>query len=95
MLVGRLMAALLASLIHKELIVVSSKIYRWRKVTDVGREYSLFELLEGDTPLLDVGMNDDGVFEVAFNPAVAGRVMLLDEFVTLLGNGRFLAESDC
>ncbi len=68
--------------------------YRWRKATDINREYALFELLEGETPVLDIGFTDEGVFEVAFNPAVGGKVMEWGHLLKLLNEGRVLAEQD-
>ncbi|MFN7043241.1 MAG: hypothetical protein ACK4OH_19040 [Acidovorax temperans] len=54
----------------------------------------MFELLEGETPVLDVGFTDEGVFEVAFNPAIGGKVMSLDELQALFREGKALAEGD-
>jgi hypothetical protein len=68
--------------------------YRWRKTTDINREYALFELLEGETPILDVGFSDEGNLEIAFNPSVGGRVVDWTQFLTLLEEGRALAERD-
>lgn len=68
--------------------------YRWRKTTDINREYALFELLEGETPVLDLGFSDEGMLEVAFNPSVSGRIFGLEQFLKLLDEGRALAELD-
>ena len=69
--------------------------YRWRKTSDVNREHALFELLDAETPLLDVGFSDEGVFEVAFNPSIAGKVIECQTpFLQLLNEGRALAERD-
>lgn len=68
--------------------------YRWRKTTDINREHALFELLDGDTPVLDVGFTDQGVFEVAFNPGISGKVMEWEQFLKLLSEGRNLAERE-
>ncbi len=68
--------------------------YRWRKTTDINREYALFELLEGETPVLDLGFSDEGILEVAFNPSVGSRVLELEKFLKLLDEGRALAERD-
>ena len=68
--------------------------YRWRKTTDINREYALFELLDGETPLLDVGFTDEGILEMAFNQAIGGSVLEFEKFLKLLNEGRVLAESD-
>jgi hypothetical protein len=68
--------------------------YRWRKATDINREYALFELLENGSPVLDVGFSDEGLFEVCFNPSIAGKVMEGDKFMKLLAEGRALAVQD-
>ncbi|MGG6462614.1 hypothetical protein [Solilutibacter silvestris] len=70
------------------------EIYRWRKTTDINREHALFELLDGDTAILDVGFTDDGIFEVAFNPSIGGKVIELESLLKLLGEGRVLADHD-
>lgn len=74
--------------------MTNSETYRWRKTTDINREHALFELLEGEAAVLDVGFSDEGVFEVAFNPAIGGKVMSLNELQTLLNEGKALAEED-
>ncbi len=71
-----------------------SEAYRWRKISDINREHALFELLEDETPVLDVGFTDDGVFEIAFHPAISGKVMRLDRLQALLREGKALAEDD-
>ncbi len=68
--------------------------HRWRKTTDINREYALFELLEGETPVLDLGFSDEGILEVAFNPSVGGKIFELEHFLKLLDEGRVLAERD-
>jgi hypothetical protein len=70
------------------------KSYRWRKTTDINREHAIFELLDGEAPVLDVGFTDEGVFEVAFNPEIAGKVMDWDQFLVLLEEGKALAVND-
>ena len=68
--------------------------HRWRKVTDVNRETALFELLEGEVPILDIGFSNENTLEVAFNPGIAGSILSLETFVDLLSEGRGLAEQD-
>jgi hypothetical protein len=74
--------------------MAGSGTYRWRKTTDINREHALFELLDDDNPLVDVGFTDEGVFEVAFNPSIGGKVMEWDQFLELIREGRTLAERD-
>ena len=40
--------------------MATSKTYRWRKTTDIHREYALFELVDGDIALLDAGFTMKG-----------------------------------
>lgn len=68
--------------------------YRWRKITDVNRKCALFEMLQGETPILDVGFTDEGKFEIAFNSSISGIIFDWVEFLTLLEEGRVLAELD-
>lgn len=71
-----------------------AKGYRWRKATDINREYALFELMDGEAQILDVGFTDEGVLEVSFNPSTCGMVMPWDQLLALLDEGKSLAESD-
>ena len=74
--------------------MATSEIYRWRKTTDINREHALFELLNGEVQLLDVGFTNEEVFEVAFNASIGGKVMELEVLLRLLAQGKVLAESD-
>ena len=76
------------------MVMTKTNNYRWRKTTDINREYALFELLDGETPLLDVGFTDEGILEMAFNQAIGGSVLEFEKFLKLLNEGRVLAESD-
>jgi len=67
---------------------------RWRKASDINREYALFELVVGDIAVLDVGFDDDRRFEIAFNPAIGQIVDHWDRFERLIQEGRALAEAD-
>ncbi len=74
--------------------MTSREKYRWRKATDINREYVLFELLENETPILDVGFSDEEILEIAFNPSIAGKIIRLAQFLDLLEDGKALAERD-
>ena len=74
--------------------MANASVYRWRKATDINREYALFELLDGDTPVLDVGFTDDGVLEVTFNHCIGGKMMEWDHLRALLDEGKGLTEQD-
>lgn len=67
---------------------------RWRKVTDVDREYALFELLINDEILLDIGYSDDQVFEVLFGRLCFGIKIDWDFLRDLIEEGRRLADAD-
>lgn len=68
--------------------------YRWRKATDINREYALFELLADEIPILDVGFSDVEVFEIAFNDGIAGVLIEWEELRKLIDDGRAMAEED-
>lgn len=72
----------------------SSSVLRWRKTTDINRENPLFELLNGEVLLLDVGFNDAGDFEISFNPGVVGKLFEWQQFIKLLEEGKALADRD-
>lgn len=64
----------------------------WRKATDVNREYAIFELVHDGVVLLDVGLSDSEVLEVAFHEGLANVVSPWDIFLQVLGEGRKIAE---
>jgi len=74
--------------------MAAARKYRWRKTTDINRKYALFELLDGETPILDVGFTDEGIFEVAFNPSIGGLVVEWETLLKLLDEGKAFAERD-
>ena len=72
----------------------ASENYRWRKTTDVNREYAIFELLANEKVILDVGYSDTSVFEVAFNQDIGGFVLDWVRFQALIDEGKRLADLD-
>ena len=74
--------------------MATSAIYRWRKATDVNREHALFELLDGEVPVLDAGFTDEGVFEVTFNSSISGKVVEWSKLLKLLEEGKAFADRD-
>jgi len=67
---------------------------RWRKASDVNREFATFELVLDDVILLDIGFTDSGVLEVAFNTGIANSIVCWDGLLAALNTGRKLAEND-
>ena len=74
--------------------MTTSSVYRWRKTSDVNRESALFELMCGETALLDIGLSDDGTIEIAFNASMCGKILGWAELRELLEEGKTLAERD-
>jgi hypothetical protein len=70
------------------------KNYRWRKATDINREHALFELLEDERPVLDVGFSDAGIFEISFNHKMAGAPIEWEQLQKMIEEGKRLAELD-
>ena len=58
------------------------------------REDPIFELVEGDDVLLDVGSSDDGVLEVALHEANIGKIFTLDNLHAILMQGKRLLEEE-
>ena len=82
--------------IHQSLkgnMSISAK-YRWRKATDINREFAIFELLSGEEVLLDVGYSEKGVLEVSFNETIVGLVFDWPRLQELIEEGRKLADLD-
>jgi hypothetical protein len=70
------------------------KSYRWRKTTDVNREYAIFELMEGEKILFDVAFSDAGIFEIGFNHEIAGALIEWEKLQKMIEEGKRLAELD-
>ncbi|GCA52237.1 hypothetical protein KGO5_04702 [Sinorhizobium sp. KGO-5] len=70
------------------------KNYRWRKTTDVKREFAVYELLADEVAILDAGFSDKGVFEVAFNDAITGSLIEWEQLRKLIDEGQTIAECD-
>ena len=74
--------------------MVTTQNWRWRKISDISRENAIFELMDDQTPMLDVGFSDAGKFEISFNPGVFGKILDWTELQELVEEGRILAERD-
>lgn len=73
---------------------VMKAIYRWRKTSDIHRENALFELVEGEKTILDLGFSNEGLLEIAFCSSIDGKVFDFRGFLETLENGKILAELD-
>jgi len=67
--------------------VEAAKSYRWRKTTDVNREFAIFELLDGEKIILDVGFSDAGIFEIGFNREIAGAPIEWEKLQKMIEEG--------
>lgn len=67
---------------------------KWRKTTDINREYAIFELIVDDVPILDIGYSDAGILEISFNQYIAGSLIEWETFRSTLAEGKSLADSD-
>jgi hypothetical protein len=67
---------------------------RFRKFSPIDREYPIFELVEGENVLLDVGATDDGLMEVAIHAAAANKLFRYDQLMELLIKGQKLLEDE-
>jgi hypothetical protein len=68
--------------------------YHWRKATDINRDFAFFELVQDGVPLLDVGYPNAGKLELTFNPSIVGQVIPYEDFISLLIEGRAMADLD-
>jgi hypothetical protein len=59
-----------------------------RKFSPIDREYPIFEVLDGETPLFDISRADDGREELALHEGGAGKVIALDEFLSIVAEAR-------
>ena len=68
--------------------------YRWRKTTDINRDFALFELLQDNVPVLDIGYSNTGTLELAFNLSITDQVISYEDFTSFLAEGRNMADRD-
>jgi len=71
--------------------------YRFRKASDINREYPLFELINGKGEILfDIGMSDENEIEVAFHENISNKIfnILFVENWINIGKGLVLADFD-
>ncbi len=57
---------------------------RLRKFSPIDREYPIYEIVQGQVSLFDVGRNDAGDYEIAFHPASSGKILSLDAVKALI-----------
>jgi hypothetical protein len=58
---------------------------RWRKFVPIDRDYPIYELVDGETILLDVTKTEDRL-EIAFHEGAAGRVLDLATLEALVAD---------
>jgi hypothetical protein len=66
----------------------------FRKFSPIDREHPIYELVEGDTVLLDIGATDADEIEVALHEGGANKIFSHDELLQLLADGRRLVDPD-
>jgi hypothetical protein len=65
---------------------------RLQKFVPVDRDYPIIEIVDQSGEVLfDVSRNDAGVLEMAFHPAIAKRVFVYDDFVSLVEQAKLRA----
>lgn len=67
---------------------------RWRKFTDIEREHAIFELLQDDVILLDLGFSDTGQMEITFHRGICEFTVELDRLDQLVRDGVAIATRD-
>jgi hypothetical protein len=67
---------------------------RFRKFAPIDREYPIFELLDGDEVLLDIGADNDGVVEVAIHGGAADKLFGYRQLLDLLKQGHELLREE-
>ena len=67
---------------------------RFRKFSPIDREYPIYELVDGDTILLDIAASDEGEIEVSLHEGSANRTFSYDQLLQLLAEGRRILEED-
>jgi len=68
--------------------------WRLRKCSDVGREYAYYELLHGETVLLEVAATDAGEIEVLFETGAPGHLFSLVDLERALAEARELIKQE-
>jgi hypothetical protein len=67
---------------------------RVRKFSPVDRDTALFEVLEGEVVLFDVGSGAEGGLEIAFHEASSNRVLPLSAVEEAIGVCKVMMEHD-
>jgi hypothetical protein len=67
---------------------------RWRKASDINREYALYELLSGESILLDIGYSDEREMEVCFHQAISNALINFNELISLLEEAKRMADEE-
>jgi hypothetical protein len=67
---------------------------RWRKFSPVDREFSIYELMDGDVVILDVTKGEHHSLEIAFHDGASGRVLDLVEIERLLSEVKILLANE-
>jgi hypothetical protein len=75
-------------------VSTDGKSLRFRKFSPIDREYPIFELVEGENVLLDIGATDEGLMEVAIHAAAANKLFRYDQLMELLIKGQKLLEDE-
>lgn len=68
--------------------------FRWRKATDINRDYATFELLLDEQIAITLGFNDNGILELELGDGAISHNFVFSEFETLIADGVRLAEAD-
>jgi len=69
---------------------------RLRKTSPIDREYSVYEIVDGQGDVLfDVGKSDEGVYELSlFDSRGCGRILVLHDVLSLIEEARHLIDED-
>lgn len=68
--------------------------YRFRKCSDVEKEYPFYELISGESIILSVSLTDDGQMEVLFETDASGCLFFMEELERIIDEGKRLLKQE-
>jgi hypothetical protein len=65
-----------------------------RKFAPIDREYSIYEVLQGEDVLVDLTMSETGKLELAFHESCKDHIVPLQGFLNVIDRARLLLQEE-
>jgi hypothetical protein len=67
---------------------------RFRKTSDVKREWPIFEAMVGNRIIFDIAVGEDGLLELLVHEGAVGRIFGLEQLRALIAEGERLIRAE-